>query len=83
MEASDVQAYRMEVTLSPQAHKDLGDPAGNGVVKRASGIGIYPHNNPTWPKQKIKLKKAGLPIPTVSSNLELFKNIVDYTKQRQ
>jgi phosphoribosylformylglycinamidine synthase subunit PurQ / glutaminase len=66
----------------------------NGSVEDIAGItsadgkvlGLMPHperamefvNLYDWPLRKEQMKRSGLPVPTGSLNMQLFRNIVDY-----
>ena len=63
----------------------FGDIAG---ITSADGkvLGLMPHperamefvNLYDWPLRKEQMKRKGVPVPTASLNMQLFRNIVDY-----
>ncbi|MEI6294001.1 MAG: phosphoribosylformylglycinamidine synthase subunit PurQ [Methanomicrobiales archaeon] len=63
----------------------VGDIAG---ITSADGkvLGLMPHperamefvNLYDWPLRKEQMKRKGVPVPTASLNMQLFRNIVDY-----
>ncbi|WP_321508037.1 phosphoribosylformylglycinamidine synthase subunit PurQ [uncultured Methanoregula sp.] len=72
-----------EYPFNPNGSVDdiAGITSANGKV-----LGLMPHperamefvNLYDWPLQKEQMKRKGMPVPTESLNMQLFRNVVDY-----